>query len=136
MHTKSIPNGLTPFYQPSSATSDELDGACYALRDNAPSRLEGIMDHIDDVSVEYVEDGHTVVEELDKRILSKGAWSTIVFKYREWDHRADAMGPVKFTIRRYRKVNGQFRQQTKFNISSAKQAEALIDALKGWLEED
>jgi hypothetical protein len=94
------------------------------------------MDHIDDVSVEYVEDGHTVVEELDKRILSKGAWSTIVFKYREWDHRADAMGPVKFTIRRYRKVNGQFRQQTKFNISSAKQAEALIDALKGWLEED
>jgi len=94
------------------------------------------MDHIDDVTVEYIEDGHVVVEELDKCILSKGAWSTIVFQYKEWDQRADAMGPVKYTIRRYRKVNGQLRQQAKFNISSDKQARALIDALAGWLTEE
>ena len=94
------------------------------------------MDHIDDVTVEYMEDGHVVVEELDKRILSKGAWSTVVFQYREWDQRTDAMGSVKYTIRRYRKVNGQLRQQAKFNISSEKQAHALVDALTNWLTEE
>lgn len=94
------------------------------------------MDHIDDLSVQYEEDGHVLVEELDKRILSKGSWSTVMFRFREWDRRKEEMGPVKYTIRRYQKRDGLFRQKSKFNISSVKQATAIVEALNGWLAED
>ena len=94
------------------------------------------MDNVDDLTVAYEEGGEVVVEELDKRILSKGAWATVIYKYREWDRRAEAMGKAKFTIRRYRKQHGVYRQQGKFNISSPAQAQQIIDALTGWLGED
>ena len=35
---------------------------------------------IDELTVEYVEDDITTVKELDKVILTKGAWSTIIYK--------------------------------------------------------
>jgi hypothetical protein len=92
-----------------------------------------MMEHVDDLTVHYEEDGKTLVEELDKQILSKGSWSTVIFKYRDWDRRKEEMGPVKFTIRRYQKRNGAYRQQAKFNISSEKQATGIIDALQNWL---
>ncbi|MCA9516428.1 MAG: hypothetical protein KC635_15920 [Myxococcales bacterium] len=88
---------------------------------------------IDDITITYEEGGETVVEELDKAILTKGSWTTILFKYRERD-RSGEMGPEKFSIRRYQKRNGVFRQQSKFNISSVKQARQLIDALSTWTE--
>lgn len=91
------------------------------------------MEHVDDLTVQYEEGGQTLVEELDKQVLSKGAWATVIYKYRDWDRRKEEMGPTKFTIRRYQKRNGSYRQQGKFNISSEKQAHAIIEALTGWL---
>jgi len=72
---------------------------------------------------------------LDKVILSKGSWTTIIFRYQDWDKAKEVYGPDKFTIRRYQKRAGEYRQQSKFNISSRAQAEGLIKALQGWLEE-
>jgi hypothetical protein len=40
---------------------------------------------IDEITINYEEDGIMVVKELDKIVLSKGAWSTIVFKYQQWE---------------------------------------------------
>ena len=94
------------------------------------------MENAEDLTVEYEEDGRVVIEQLDKVILSKGAWATIVFKYRDWDRRKEEMGPVKYTIRGYQKRNGAFRQQAKFNISSVKQGRGLVDALSQWLAQD
>ncbi len=94
------------------------------------------MDHVDDLSVQFEEDGQVVVEELDKCILSKGSWTTIMFRYREWDRRKEEMGPVKYTIRRYQKRDGMFRQKSKFNISSVKQARGILDALGEWVAAD
>lgn len=94
-----------------------------------------MVENVDDLSVQYEEGGEVVVEELDKRILSKGSWATVIFKYREWDRRKEAMGPEKFTIRRYQKRNGVFRQQSKFNISSVKQATSIVEALTQWIDE-
>ena len=42
----------------------------------------------------------------------------------------------KYTIRRYQKRSGEFRQQSKFNISSKAQAQALIGALQKWIDEE
>lgn len=89
---------------------------------------------VDDITIDYEEDGVQVVKQLDKVILTKGAWSTIVFKYQQWEQKKEDYGAIRFTIRRYRKINEEYRQQSKFNISSEDQAEKIIEALQNWLK--
>lgn len=91
---------------------------------------------VDDLSIEYVEDGITVVKQLDKEVLSKGAWSTVIFRYQDWDRQKEQYSKDKYTIRRYQKRNGEYFQKSKFNISSPDQARSLIAALQGWLDEE
>jgi len=88
---------------------------------------------VEEITIDYEEDGILVVKGLDKVVLTKGAWSTIIFKYQDWDRKKEEYGPEKFTIRRYRKMSGNYQQQSKFNISSVAQAEKIIDALKSWI---
>ena len=88
----------------------------------------------EDLTVNYSEAGQQLVEELDKQILSKGGWTTILFRYREWDPKREAFGDDKFTIRRYQKRGGEYRQQSKFNISSRDQARQIIETLERWLK--
>lgn len=88
----------------------------------------------EDLTVNYTEAGQQLVEELDKQILSKGGWTTILFRYREWDPKKEAFGDDKFTIRRYQKRGGEYRQQSKFNISSRDQARQIIETLEHWLK--
>lgn len=87
---------------------------------------------IDEITINYEEDGVQVVKELDKVVLTKGAWSTIIFKYQQWEKAKNAYSEDKYTIRRYRKVKGAYSQQSKFNISGQKQAGQLADILKKW----
>ena len=88
----------------------------------------------EDLTVNYSEAGQQLVEELDKQILSKGGWTTILFRYREWDPKREAFGDDKYTIRRYQKRGGEYRQQSKFNISSRDQARQIIETLERWLK--
>ncbi len=90
---------------------------------------------IDELTISYTEDGIEVTKELDKVVLSKGAWSTIIFRYQDWDRSKEEYGADKYTIRRYQKRNGEYQQKSKFNISSRDQAKKLIDALQGWAED-
>lgn len=89
----------------------------------------------DELTVSYTEDGVEIVQELDKEILSKGAWTTILFRYRDWDRAKGDYGPDKFTIRRYQKRGGEYLPKAKFNISSRDQAKQIIAALQRWLDE-
>ena len=89
---------------------------------------------VNELTINYEEDGVIIVKELDKVILSKGAWSTIIFRYQDWNRTKSEYGPERFTIRRYRKLNDEYRQQSKFNISSADQALKIINALQKWIE--
>jgi hypothetical protein len=89
---------------------------------------------IDDITVHYEEDGRTLVSETDKVILSRGAWTTILFRYREWRPESDDYGPDKYVIARYRKTGGEYRRQSRFTISSVEQARKIVDALRGWIE--
>ncbi len=90
---------------------------------------------VEDLTVRYEEDGVEVVQELDKEVLSKGAWATLIFRYRQWEPKLEAYGPDRFTIRRYKKMRGEYRQQAKFNISSRDQADKIVSALQRWLAE-
>ncbi len=89
---------------------------------------------VNELTVNYEEDGVVTTKELDKMILSKGTWTTIIFKYQDWNRQKKEYGPDKFTIRRYQKRDGDYRQQSKFNISSAEQAEKIIKALQTWIK--
>jgi hypothetical protein len=89
----------------------------------------------EELSVTYSEDGIDVVKELDKVVLSKGAWTTIIFRYQDWDRAKQQYGADKYTIRRYQKRSGEYLQKSKFNISSKDQAKGIIEALQKWIEE-
>lgn len=90
---------------------------------------------VDELTIDYTEDGIQVVKELDKVVLSKGAWATVIYRYQEWDRKKGEYGPDRYTIRRYQKRNGEYQQRSKFNISSKEQARNIIGALQKWVEE-
>ena len=89
---------------------------------------------VDDITINYQKDDVLLVKELDKVILSKGAWSTIIFRFQQWDRKKNDYGQDLYTIRRYRKMRGEYSQQSKFNISSADQAQKIIDILSNWIK--
>jgi hypothetical protein len=88
---------------------------------------------VEELTVNYSEDGTQLVKELDKIVLTKGAWATLIFRYQDWDAQGNQFGPDKFSIRRYQKRNGEYFQKSKFNISSVEQARKIIEALQGWI---
>jgi len=90
---------------------------------------------VEELTVTYVDDGVETTKELDKVVLSKGSWATVLFRYQDWDRAKNDYGAEKYSIRRYQKRNGEYRQQSKFNISSRAQAQALVAALQRWLDE-
>jgi hypothetical protein len=89
---------------------------------------------VDELTVTYEEDGIETIKELDKKILTKGAWATLIFRYQDWNRAKEEYGPDKYTIRRYQKQNGEYKQKSKFNISSKDQAKSIIAALSEWTD--
>lgn len=91
---------------------------------------------VEELTVRYEDGGVETVKELDKKVLSKGAWATVIYRYKDWEPAKDAYSENRFTIRRYQKRNGEYQQKSKFNISSEKQAQEIIEALQGWLGQE
>ena len=89
---------------------------------------------VNDITIEYEEDGVLLVKEIDKEILSKGAWTTVIFRYQQWDRRKNEYGAESYSIRRYQKVHGEYMQKSKFNISSKIQAEKIVETLQRWMK--
>lgn len=91
---------------------------------------------VDDLTIDYTEDDKLIIKQLDKEVLTKGAWSTIVYRFEEWNRTKEEYGPNKYSIRRYQKRNDEYRQKSKFNITNRGQAEKLIAILQRWLDEN
>lgn len=89
--------------------------------------------NVEELTIEYVDEGVTTVKELDKAVLTKGAWATVMYKYQDFDKRKQEYGPVKYSIRRYQKKNNEYRPKSKFNISSNEQAQKIIATLNQWM---
>lgn len=88
---------------------------------------------IDEITIEYHDpDGTLIVKELEKEVLTRGAWTTIMFLYQELDRRSDEFKDPKVSIRRYKKQGGYYRQQSKFNISGKAQAHKIVETLSKW----
>ncbi|MBF0278929.1 MAG: hypothetical protein HQM13_14100 [SAR324 cluster bacterium] len=91
---------------------------------------------VDDLTIRYEENGVEVVKQLDKHVLSKGSWSTVMYLYQEWSPKNEEYGPEKVSVRRYQKRNDRFQQKSKFNISSAKQARQMVEVFQKWFPEN
>ena len=66
---------------------------------------------IEDISYERKDDEDLTRKQLEKEVLTKGAWATIVFKYQEIDQKTNDFGAEKAAIVRYRKRKGYYTQQ-------------------------
>ena len=89
---------------------------------------------IEELTINFEEDGILVWKEIDKVVLTKGAWSTIIFRYQQWDKKKEAYSPDRYTIRRYQTRDGEYQKKSHFNISSPDQARKIVDALQGWID--
>ncbi len=89
---------------------------------------------VEELTINYEEDGVLIVKELDKAVLTKGTWATVVFRYQQWEAPKNAYSEDRYTIRRYRKMQGEYRAQSKFNISGKEQAGKLIEILQEWIK--
>lgn len=88
---------------------------------------------VEELTINYEEDGLLLVKEIDKKILSKGAWATIIFRYQNYSKAKEEYGKDMFTVRRYQKRQGEYIPKSKFNISSPEQAKKIVEALQSWL---
>lgn len=90
------------------------------------------VEDIDDVSVEYEEDGVLKVRQEDRVVVTRGAWPVVLFLYREYDAATGGYGPPKVTLRKFRKQRGTYRIESRFNIGSLAQAAAIASVLDRW----
>ena len=88
---------------------------------------------IDEITINYEEEGIQVVEELDKVVLNRGAWTTVLFRYRERDRKTGEFGPPKAGLRRYQKWKGVFRKRDAINLSE-ESAKKICEILPQWFE--
>jgi hypothetical protein len=90
---------------------------------------------IDEISIDWSDENGTLVrKQVEKEVLTRGSWTTIMFLFQELDRKTEKFGPSKVSIRRYQKRNNNYREQSKFTISSAKQAKQIIDVLEKWFK--
>ena len=92
---------------------------------------------VDEITVNFEDEvGNLLCKELDKVILSKGAWATLMFKFQNFEKAKGEFGAPKFAIRRYQKVAGDYRSKSKFNISSTDQAKKIVETLENWIGQE
>ena len=63
-----------------------------------PSRSRGqctMAETIDELTIQYEEDGQVLRKQLDKEVLSKGSWTTIMFLYQDLDRKTGEHGVLK-----------------------------------------
>src|SRR5262245_47706348 len=87
---------------------------------------------LEELSYNYEDEGKLVRKEVNREVLSKGAWATVMFLYQELDRQKEAWRDPKIAIVRFKKSGGQYRKQSSFNISSERQARQIVDTIEKW----
>jgi hypothetical protein len=88
---------------------------------------------VDELTIAWEEEGVQVIEELEKIYLNRGAWTTVLYLYRERDRKTGEFGPPKAGLRRYQKTRGVFRKRDAVNLSPDA-AKTLVEKLNEWFD--
>jgi hypothetical protein len=87
---------------------------------------------LDELTYDYEDEGKLVRKEMNRAVLSKGAWATIMFLYQDLDRKTEQFREPKVAIVRFKKSNGVYRKQSSFNISSERQARQIVSTIEQW----
>jgi hypothetical protein len=89
-------------------------------------------DALDDLSYDQEDDGVLVREQLERVVLARGPWGTVMFLFRELDRETDTWRAPKMAIVRFQKWKGGYRKHSAFNVANAAQARELSDVFARW----
>lgn len=87
---------------------------------------------LDELTYDYEDEGVLVRKQIERAILTKGSWATVMFLFQELDRAKGKFRPPKMAIVRFKKSKGSYRKQSSFNISNEKQARQITEVLEGW----
>ena len=87
---------------------------------------------LEELTYNYEDEGTLVRKELDKVVLTKGSWATLMFLYQELDKASGQFRAPKIAIVRFKKWKGSYRKQSSFNVSSEKQARQITEIFEKW----
>jgi hypothetical protein len=87
---------------------------------------------LEDLTYDYEDEGVLVRKQIDRTILTKGSWATVMFLFQELDRAKGKFRAPKMAIVRFKKAKGSYRKQSSFNISSEKQARQITEVFEGW----
>jgi hypothetical protein len=87
---------------------------------------------LEELTYDYEDEGVLVRKQLDKVVLTKGSWATLMFLYQELDKASGTFRAPKIAIVRFKKFKGSYRKQSSFNVSSEKQARQITDVFERW----
>src|SRR4029077_19019350 len=110
---------------------------CAARRLAGRSVKDRIVDRqmaetLEELTYDYEEDGTLVRKEIDRVVLTKGGWATMMFLFQELDRNSGKFRAPKMAIVRFKKSKGVYRKQSSFNISSEKQARQIAEVFEQW----
>ena len=88
---------------------------------------------IEDITYDYEDEGKLVRKQLRREVLTRGAWSTIMFLYQELDRKKGTFNAPKMAVVRFKKWQGTYRKQSSFAISTEKQATQICAVIESWL---
>ena len=87
---------------------------------------------LEELTYDYEDEGVLVRKQLDKIVLTKGSWATLMFLYQELDKASGTFRAPKIAIVRFKKFKGAYRKQSSFNVSSEKQARQITEVFEKW----
>ena len=87
---------------------------------------------LEELTYDYEDEGVLVRKQIDRAVLTKGSWATVMFLFQELDRAKGKFRPPKMAIVRFKKSKGSYRKQSSFNISNEKQARQITEVLEGW----
>ncbi|HET6284496.1 MAG TPA: hypothetical protein VFH73_26305 [Polyangia bacterium] len=87
---------------------------------------------LEELTYDYEDEGVLVRKEIDRVVLTKGGWATIMFLFQELDRASGKFRAPKMAIVRFKKAKGVYRKQSSFNISSEKQARQIAEVFEQW----
>jgi hypothetical protein len=87
---------------------------------------------LEELTYDYEDEGVLVRKEIDRVVLTKGSWATVMFLFQELDRAKGKFRPPKMAIVRFKKAKGSYRKQSSFNISNEKQARQIAEVFERW----
>jgi hypothetical protein len=87
---------------------------------------------VDELSYDREEDGVLVRKQLERVILARGAWATVLFLFQELDRETGAYRAPKMAIVRFQKWRGGYRTHSSFGVANEAQARELMAVFERW----